>query len=310
MITVNSHGGGKSSAYMGTHWPADHEIFSLVCISDMDCRPKDPAVIKYVDAKLQKFVPDFGEFIATAEDVLTLVAMMDLEQLLGREIVWLRGMSFDDVIDKGTQTRLPSWARRHCTEKMKLLPIFIWWFQNLYNPNVKGQGKCDMRIGFRFDEFKRLERFFNLGDPCNFSIPTSCKNFGEHKQNFQHFNWRYCSFPMVHHGIIKLTVIDYWKDNGFLGGDLFEVRRQIKFPAISNCAGCFHKNEETIAAEAVLNLDIIKWFARQELKDMGTWLDRKMTYQHLIDNRYELSKEVLLEMQLTGESCDTGGCTD
>ena len=178
------------------HYPADYEIFSLVCIDRKEAAPKDKAVIKYVNQKLEKFIPEFGEFIATAEDDATLQVMIDLEQYIGKEIIWVRGMSFDDVIDKGTQNRLPSWAIRYCTEKMKLLPIFLWWFNEI------GE-KCKMNIGFRFDEFSRMERFFNNSDPTNFKIPVNCSVRGERRQKHETFNWRFCSLPLVGGGITK-----------------------------------------------------------------------------------------------------------
>lgn len=91
MKTVNSISGGKTSAYIAVHYPADYEVFSLVCIDDKNCKPKDTLINTYVNLKLEKFAPEYGEFIATAEDDKTLYAMMDLEQILGREIVWVRG---------------------------------------------------------------------------------------------------------------------------------------------------------------------------------------------------------------------------
>ncbi len=212
-------------------------------------------------------------------------------------------MSFDDVIDTGTQTRLPSWARRYCTEKMKLLPIFLWWWYNISE-------KCEMRIGFRFDEFDRLLRFFNNSDPTHFKIPISCKTYGEKRQVFEQFKWRFLTFPMMKAGITKNEVDEYWETSGYINGNLFEEMRQIEFPVISNCVGCFHKNEETLAVESILNLNKMSWFAKQEMKDMGTWLDTKVTYQHLIDNAKELSKEKLFEMKVLKTSCDTAGCTD
>lgn len=301
--TINSLSGGESSSYMAVHFPADYELFSVVCINDENSRIKDVQMNNYINDKLYQFVPEFGEFIATAENDQTLYAMRDLEQLIGREIIWVRGMSFDDVIDKGTQTRLPSWARRFCTEKMKLLPIFLWWWNNI-------SVKCNMRIGFRFDEFDRLERFFNNSDPTNFKIPTSCKNYGQKMQVHESFNWRFCSFPMIKNGVTKPMIKEYWKKNGIIQGNIFKESRQIKFPVISNCVGCFHKNEETLAAMAELQPDKMAWFANQELKGMGTWLDSKVTYQHLIDNRMEVAKEVLYELKVLGQSCDSGGCTD
>lgn len=301
--TVNSLSGGKSSAYLAVHYPADYEVFSLVCIDRKEAAPKDKAVVNYVNKKLEKFIPEFGEFIATAEDDATLQVMMDLEQYIGKEIIWVRGMSYDDVIDKGTQTRLPSWARRYCTEKMKLLPIFLWWFNEI------GE-KCKMNIGFRFDEFDRMERFFNNSDPTNFKIPTSCSTRGKKQQRHETFNWRFCSLPLIKNAITKEKVVSYWENNGWVGGDLFQEKRQMYFPPISNCIGCFHKSEEGLAAMAEINPEKFIWFIEQEMKGMGTWLDSKVTYQHLFDNRIKLAKEVLFELKHNLQTCDTSGCTD
>lgn len=235
MKTVNSISGGKTSGYLSYHYPADYELFSLVCIDDNKSKPKDKGLINYINDKLTKFTPEFGEFIATAEDDRTLFVMRDLEQLLGREIIWVRGISFDNLIDSGKQNRLPSWAIRYCTEKMKLLPIFLWWFHNI------GE-KCNMRLGFRFDEFLRMERFFNNSNPTKFSIPTSCRTYGKNTQQHTEYDWRYCHFPLIKDGITKTDISDFWDNFGFVGGNLFEERRKIDFPAISNCVGCFHKN--------------------------------------------------------------------
>lgn len=303
MKKVNSLSGGKTSSYMAVHHPADYDVFSLVCIEDEASRPKDKLVVQYVNDKLAKFTGQYGEFIATAEDDMTLTAMMDLEQLIGREITWVRGISFDKLIDEGTQTRLPSWARRYCTSKMKLLPIFMWWFNNLYE-------KCEMRIGFRFDEFDRMIRFFNNQLVGNFSIPTSCKNYGNKRHVNEEFNWRHVTFPLIKEAITSEVVNDYWNTKGYVGGDLFNPLKKIEFPAISNCVGCFHKSPEIIAAMAELNPTKIQWFANQESKEMGTWLENKLTYQEIMDRRLEISKEVLYEIKQTGTTCDTAECSN
>lgn len=303
MIKVNSLSGGKTSSYMAVHYPADHNVFSLVCIDDKNSSPKDPSVVRYVQDKLSRFTPVFGEFIATAEDNRTLRVMMDLEQVIGSNIEWVRGQSFDDVISEGTKTRLPSWARRYCTQHMKLLPIFLWWWNNI-------SVKCEMRIGFRFDEFKRMEKFFNNSDPTNFSIPTKCSMLGAKRQLHTSFNWRYCSFPMISDGITSDQVEGYWQDNGWINGDLFDDRRRIEFPSISNCIGCFHKKPETLAAMSDLHPDQFKWFIDQETKGMGTWLESKVTYQHIMTERFNIGKEVIVEAKNNLATCDTGGCTD
>ena len=104
---------------MAVHYPADYNVFALVTIEDKACSPKDKALIQKVSDKIGK------QFIATAEDDITLIAMFDLEQKLGREIVWLSGKSFEQVNKKATI--LPNRMRRFCTSEMKLKPIFDWW---------------------------------------------------------------------------------------------------------------------------------------------------------------------------------------
>ena len=61
MVTVNSLSGGKTSSYMAVHYPADYNIFALVTIEDVKCKPFDISLIIYVSNKLGK------EFISTAE---------------------------------------------------------------------------------------------------------------------------------------------------------------------------------------------------------------------------------------------------
>jgi hypothetical protein len=302
--TINSLSGGKTSSYIAAKFPADYEVFSLVCIDDPDCTPKDKGLIKYVNDKLgEKYISAYGEFIATAEDDQTLVAMRDLEQIIGRNIIWVRGKSYDDIIDqpgqKGKRTRLPSWARRYCTTEMKMEPIFYWWFYTI------GE-KVNMRIGFRFDEFDRMERFFNNSDPTNFKIPVACSTKGQRLQRHETFNWRFCSFPLIKNAITEDIVIDYWKQSGVIPSTLFEPQRKIKFPVVSNCVGCFHKKPETLSVMAAMHPDKMKWFASQEKKNMGNWLDSKISYETIIRN----SENWIPEMIKTGATCDSGGCTD
>lgn len=301
MITVNSISGGKTSSFLAANYPADYNVFSLVCLNDVACRPKDPSLIQYVNAKLEKYTPQYGEFIATAEDDQTLVVMRDLEQYLGREITWVRGDNYDDVIDGGTQAFLPSWARRYCTEKTKLLPIFLWWFFNI------GEA-VNMRIGFRADEFMRMERFFNNSNPTEFTIPVSCALKGKKRMQHETFKWRYCSMPLVKDGIDNLDVKNYWRGKT-VGGSLFDPVRDIVFPEISNCVFCFHKLKHILAHEWQINPEKMQWAANQEKKGMGTWMDDKTTYEDikvLADSQFGFGGGK--NQQLT--MCDVGGCTD
>jgi hypothetical protein len=88
MKTINSLSGGKTSSYLAKHFPADYNIFSLVRIEDRRCTPKDEKLVKFISDKIGQ------EFIATAESDITLKAVIDLEQLIGQEIIWVTGRTF------------------------------------------------------------------------------------------------------------------------------------------------------------------------------------------------------------------------
>ena len=91
MKTVNSISGGKTSAYIAAHYPADYNLFCLVTTSDKNCL--------YPDKKLRQIVSDkIGrEFIGTLEEDAIIHTMLDLEQYIGKEITWLNEFDFDDL---------------------------------------------------------------------------------------------------------------------------------------------------------------------------------------------------------------------
>lgn len=304
MITINSVSGGPTSSYIAMNYPADYNIFSLVCINHEESRIKDISMNNYINDKLSNYHAEFGEFIATAEDDKTLYAMRDLEQLMGKEIIWVRGKNFDDVLTSknthgGCPTRLPSKMLRYCTDEMKMVPIFKWWLINI------GQ-KVKMRIGFRADEFSRMERFFN-GNPNHFKFPTYSKNYGNKQMHHENFNWRNCSFDLVRDQIDKPFINKWWEENGIIDPGLFE--HKIEFPIITNCVGCPFKEEEGIAVMAEVNSEKINWFALQEELGKGTWIKDK-TYKSIMKNRFEIAGEKIYEHQVLGQSCSSGGCTD
>lgn len=171
MKIVNSLSGGKTSSYMAVHYPADYNIFSLIRIDDIKCQPKDKKLVQMVSDKIGM------DFIATAEDDLTLYLMFDLEQKIGRQITWVTGISFDELLKR--RNSLPNIMWRYCTVQMKLNPIYKWWKQNI-NEVIK------MQIGFRYDEKERSERFTT--------------HWGKKE-------WRIGSFPLIddktHHYKIK-----------------------------------------------------------------------------------------------------------
>ena len=92
MKSVNSLSGGKTSAYIAAHYPADYDVFSLVRIEDENCRFKDEKIRREIEDRIQ------APFIATAEEDAIIYTMLDLEQYIGRPITWVTGVTFDQVV--------------------------------------------------------------------------------------------------------------------------------------------------------------------------------------------------------------------
>jgi hypothetical protein len=268
MKSVNSLSGGKTSSYMAVHYPADYNVFALVTIDDIKSKPKDSGLVKRVSDKIGK------EFIATAEDDSTLVAMFDLEQLLGTEIIWLNEKSFDETIGKQF---LPNKLVRYCTTEMKLRPIWNWWYKTI------GE-KIKMGVGYRYDEKERADRF-----------TTSFKGVvGKRKtQNkWQEIEWREGWFPLIDDKINHHDVYQWSQKSGII------------FPKDSNCIGCFWKPVQQLRKNFDDNPDKFEWFARKERECKGSWKD---------DIKYEQIKKIGLQQEFnfgTGSGCDAGFCTD
>jgi hypothetical protein len=269
MKTVNSLSGGKSSSYMAVHYPADFELFALVRIEDKKCSPPE-WLRKKVEEKLSK------EFIATAEDDKTLVAVFDLEQKIGKEIIWVTGKTFEQIIKQ--QQRLPNIMRRTCTQEMKLRPIWDWWFKNI------GE-KVKMGIGFRYDEIERAER-----------LSTSFKgivgrNKNDTRNRWEEIEWREGYFPMIENKVLHYHV-KLWAD-----------KFGIKFPEDSNCVGCFHKAVMQLRKNWDNTTIKMQWFSDQET------IKRKWKKEM----NYEQIKGIGLQQDFfygTGSGCDAGYCTD
>jgi hypothetical protein len=298
MITVNSVSGGKTSAYIAVHYPADHDVFSVVCLEDVACAPKDKYLIDYANKKLSPYYTSrFGEFVASAESDATLLALIRLEQKLGREITWVRGDTFEEVI-RSRGGFLPNKLRRICTTEMKIRAIFEWWYLNIHE-------KVEMRIGYRKGEYLRMERFMN-NDPNHFRIPTSCATYGDKKQKHESFLYRYCSFPLIRDGVDHSHIINFWRNNKTIQATLFSKEETIEFPLISNCRFCFEKKVETLSIMANQEPEAMSWAANQEESSKGQWKDG-IKYKDIIHHSENWLPEMLKEV---GSSCDSGGCHD
>jgi len=270
MTTINSLSGGKTSSYMAVHYPADYNIFALVTIDDTNCTPKDKLLVQKVSDKIGK------EFIATAEDDATLYAMLELEQLIGKEIIWVVGESFDYIV-KHKGGWLPSALRRFCTTEMKMRPIFDWWFKNI------GE-KVKMGIGYRYDELERAARLTNTFKGIVGKRKTQNK--------WEEIEWREGWFPLIENRIMHPTVVKWANQSGII------------FPTDSNCVGCFHKSPQQLQKNFLMHPEKYQWFADKEKIGKGTWRQ---------EDNYENYKNYPTQLDFEfggGSGCNGGLCTD
>jgi hypothetical protein len=142
MITLNAISGGMTSAYIAANYPADINYFCLVRTNDKTCI--------FPDKKLRQIVSDkIGtEFIGTLENDTIIYTILDLEQFIGKEITWLTGQPFEDIIRK--RKALPGIQQRYCTTELKINPIKKFWNDNINEP-------VEVRIGFRANEQNRAK---------------------------------------------------------------------------------------------------------------------------------------------------------
>jgi hypothetical protein len=276
MITVNSLSGGKTSSYLAYHYPADYNIFSLVRIEDLKCTPKDKDLVKYVSDKIGI------DFIATAESDKTLYVMRDLEQLLGKEIIWVSGYSFDELIKK--RKALPNMMQRFCTTEMKMFPIAEWWFKEI------GE-KIQMQVGFRYDEKERADRF-----KTDIKIKVGKHSNGNNK--WQEFNWRVGKFPLIEDKINHYQVAQWANSTDLI------------FPPDSNCVGCFWKPLQQLRKNWEDEPLKMQWFADIEKANFSK-RTKVQTWKN--EANYEQIKTIGLQQDFyfgTGSGCQAGYCTD
>jgi hypothetical protein len=249
MKTVNSISGGKTSAYIAKHFPADINIFSLVRIED-----RDNLWMKGKDEKTRQLISDkLGtEFIGTAEMDEIIYTILDLEQYIGSEVTWITGKTFEEVIKlKGNY--LPNKMVRFCTVEMKIKPIFNWLKENTDLP-------VEMRIGFRPNEIKRAEGVLAKADETGLEYFETVVGKKGSQNKWGKVAYRYCKFPLIENNIGKDTIYNYWND------------KPVRFAYRNNCVGCVNRQPLMISHMASKDLDKVKWFEKQEIKTGNKFL--------------------------------------
>lgn len=275
MKTINSLSGGKTSSYLAVHYPADYNIFALVRTNDKSCM--------FPDAKLRQVVSDrIGhEFIGTLEEDEIIYTMLDLEQYLGKEIIWLSDTTFEDIINS-TNGYLPNVMVRYCTVKMKVQPIAQWCYENTDLP-------IEMRIGFRANEVSRATKMIEreIEGLENFKFKVGEKNG---RNQWKELPYRKTRFPLIEDRIFKDTIELFWQD------------KPVRFAKRNNCVGCFHRNELLLNHLSHSQENKFDWFIKQEQLNDSTF-KKGITYEKI--------KEYKLQLDLFDtdfNECDSGYC--
>jgi hypothetical protein len=278
MKTCTSISGGRTSAYLAANYPTDYNVFALV-------RTDDPAC-KFPDEKLRQAVEDRIQmpFIGTLEDDLIVHTIFDLEQHIGREISWVSGITYDEVVrSKGGW--LPNKLHRYCTTWMKLDPIFYWWAEIIGEP-------VEMHIGFRANEGRRaktMQKKVNSNGLLEFKATFEKHKDGRNK--WEVVEWQRPTFPLIENGIFKDDIQSYWD------------KQPVRFAPFNNCVGCFHRNPIFLRKMAEAHPNKMEWFAQQEELDRkGQWRS-DVTYREIIKSQ--------LQIELSFDDftdCDSGYC--
>lgn len=277
MKTINSLSGGKTSSYMALHYPADYNIFAVVQIEDIKCKPKDESIIKYASEKIGK------DFIATAETDSTLYAMRDLEQLLGSEIIWVAGDTFETVIKKHGNF-IPNIGARFCTTDMKVRPIAEYIYKNIISEGEQ----VFSNIGIRYDEKERAKTTKEDRELKNKIIVGNRGTRNKWKEVF----WGIANYPLVYDRITHYRVQKFWEG------------KNIKFPNDSNCVGCFWKDVQQLRKNYDDENAKMEWFNMAEIKSGHNWKS-KISYEQI--------KKIGIQQDFffgTGSGCQAGFCTD
>lgn len=280
--TINSLSGGKTSSYIAVNYPADIEVFALCCI---DCHNAGVSIDKKLrqmaNDKLQRYCSHMPEFVATSEDPKILKVMFDLEQLIGREIVWVRGIGWEEMIKQ--KKAIPNRAKRFCTSILKMQPIFEFLLKYHEFP-------VQMRIGYRYDEMERMQKANNLfkyAYMCEYQ-EKSCRWINRWKE----VEWRIGEFPLIEDRITHHVIQEFWKG------------KHLDFPEDSNCLNCFWKAPAQLRKNFETAPSIMWWSSIQEDIQGNTFKD-KISFQDISHLPIQLDFSFG-----TGSGCQAGFCTD
>lgn len=286
MKTFNSISGGKTSAYLEVHFPSDYRAFSLVRTNEKSCRLKDDKLRKMVSDKLQL------DFVGTLEDDLIIKTIFDLEQFTSREIKWVTGKSFEDLISrKSGIPNLPNVMKRFCTSELKAKPMFEYWKSLNIEP-------WEVRFGFRANETNRAKSTLERTNKNGLLETKTVIGSNGNRNKWGIVEYQKPSFPLIDNNIYKDKINEFWKD------------KPVRFAWMNNCVGCFHNNPLLLRKKFDLYPEKMDWFLNQEKLAMvmksNRWRAGKedgLTYEKIKNwnPQFELFEDDFNE-------CDSGYC--
>lgn len=281
MKTVTSISGGRTSSYLAANYPTDYNVFALVRIEDNRCQFPDEKVRQLVEDRIQ------APFIATAEYDEIIYTILDLEQYLGREIKWVTGLTFEQVL-KTKGRILPNKVARFCTTWLKIDPIFNWWRSEIGKPVV-------MSIGYRANETDRMERMLSQINTDGLLTYKTVVGQFETKRGIRNrwgmIPWQQPNFPLFKDQIYSIDIQNYW------------LGKPVRFAAYNNCVGCHHR--EPVFLRYMFQEQPLKmqWFKDQENgRKRGRWRS---------DMRYESIERLMAQtrfFETDFSNCDSGYC--
>ena len=239
MKSVTSISGGKTSAFVAVNYPSDYNVFALVRTDDKKCQYPDAKIRKLIEDRIQK------PFIGTLEDDKIITTMLDLEQVLGREIDWVSGITYDEVV-KTKGGWLPNKLHRYCTYWLKIEPMFYWWAEKIGEP-------VEMQIGFRANETRRAKTMhekLNEKGLLEFKATFEKNKRGQNK--WEQVEWQKPVFPLIDNPTFKDEIERFWN------------MRPVTFAEMNNCVGCFHRNPILLRKQFDTHPNKMNWFLEQE----------------------------------------------
>ena len=283
MKTFNSISGGKTSAYLEVHYPSDYRAFALVRTTDKRC--------EYPDAKVRQMVSDKigADFVGTLEDDIIINTILDLEQFTGREIKWVTGKTFDEVIDrKSGIPNLPQPMRRFCTMEMKVEPLFQYWRSLNIEP-------WECRFGFRANEMRRAKNTNNrLNENGLLTHKGIVGKTKDGRNKWKEFEYQKPYYPLIEDGIYKDDIENFWRG------------KPVRFAWMNNCVGCMHKEPILLRKMMDLHPNKLQWFIDKENEAKvykgNTWR-QDVTYDQI--QRWNPQMELFDD---DFNECDSGYC--